>query len=173
MEYNPENIDAKVNLANAYAAAGDKETAVKKIRSAYLLDKKNPKIIFMYAVLLLKNDEFYDAIEKFEAAYKLDNSMFLAEFGKIECLIKLKKPKEALGLLENYENKYGENKEFLLLKVIAYLKLLDISEDAENKYLIKTTIEVCDKIFSIHGECEPWIIEKYGELKQKLEKKEE
>ncbi len=43
VEYNPNNIDAKVNLANTYAILGDKDTAIRKIRSAYLLDKKKSK----------------------------------------------------------------------------------------------------------------------------------
>ena len=51
VEYNPNNIDAKVNLANTYAILGDKNTAIRKIRSAYLLDKKNPRIILVYAIL--------------------------------------------------------------------------------------------------------------------------
>ena len=170
VEYNPNNIDAKVNLANTYAILGDKDTAIRKIRSAYLLDKKNPRIILVYAILLLKNDEYYDAMEKFETAYNIDNNLLIAKFGKIECLIKTNKAKEGLCLLEELESSNNDNKELLMLKILAYIKLLE--EDKGNEYLIRTTLEVCDKMFSIHGDSDPWIREKYNELKLKLEKKE-
>ena len=171
VEYNPDNIDAKVNLANTYAILGDRETAIRKIRAAYLSDKRNPKIILVYAILLLKNNDFYDAMEKFEKAYDIDNSLTIAAFGKIECLIKTNKAKEALGLLQKFEAENAENKEFLMLKIVAYLKLLE--EDENNEYLIKTTLEVCDKMFSVHGDSEAWIREKYEELNKKQNQKEE
>ena len=170
VEYNPDNIDAKVNLANTYAILGDKETAIRKIRGAYLKDKRNPRIILVYAILLLKNNEFYDAMEKFEKAFEIDNSLVIAAFGKIECLIKTNKAKEALGLLEKYEENHGKNKEFLMLKIVAYLKLLE--NDENNEYLIKTTLEVCDRMFSIHGDSEVWIKEKYEELRNKIIQRE-
>ena len=171
VEYNPNNIDAKVNLANTYAILGDKETAIRKIRSAWLLDKKNPRIILVYGILLLKNDEYYDAIEKFEAAYEIDKNLLIAKFGKIECLIKTNKVKEALSMLGELEAENADSKELLMLKVLAYVKLLE--EDKDNEYLIKTTLEVCDKMFSIHGDCEAWIREKYEELRKRQNQKED
>ena len=121
--------------------------------------------------MLLKNNEFYDAMEKFEKAFEIDNNLVIAAFGKIECLIKTNKAKEALGLLEKYEACHGANKEFLMLKIVAYLKLLE--EDENNEYLIKTTLEVCDKMFSVHGDCEAWIREKYEELRKRQYQKED
>lgn len=168
VEYNPDNIDAKVNLANTYSILGDKPQAIRKIRSAYLADKNNPKITLVYAILLLKNDEFFDAIEKFEKTFELDKTAIIAVFGKVECLIKMKKIREGLSILNDYEEKYGNDREFLMLKILAYFGLL---REEENDYLIETTISVCDKMFSVYGE-EPWIKEKYNEIKRKQEEKE-
>ena len=41
-------------------------------------------------------------MEKFEEAYKLDRNLIMALYGRCECLTKLKKPKEALGILNNF-----------------------------------------------------------------------
>ncbi len=165
LEYDKENLEAQVNLANIYSICNDNQLAIRKIRNAYIKNKNNADINLLYGMLLLKDGKFSDAIEKFEQAFCLNENLILAQFGKCECLVKLNKPKEALGILQNYEDTNPEDKDFLVAKLIAYVKLNELEE---SEYYKKTSIDICDKIISIYGKDE-WvseILDKLGDKKQ-------
>lgn len=162
LEYNPKNTGALLNLANAYSDLGQSAIALRKARSAYLLDKQNPEIVLGYGILLLREQEIYDAREKFEEALALSPDLTAARVALLECQIKSNRPKEALCELEKHTEQLGDKKEYYMLKLMAYLK---IHENEENQHLYTQILEVCDKILCTWG-MDPWvekIKEKYTE----------
>ncbi len=163
LEYYPKNIEALTNLANIYSDIGDNKQALRKIRTAYIEDKTNTNTIIAYAVLLLKENQIFDAMEKFDEALKINSNITFALYGKCECLVKSNKPREALEVIKKAEEEYGNTKDFLMSKLLAVIKLYEIENREEDK---NTAFNICDKIKSTFGEDE-WI----NKTKEKLGEK--
>ena len=163
-EYDNKNIGALLNLANAYLSQNDLQMALRKARSAYLVDKKNPDVVMTYAIILLRGDNIYDAMEKFTEVLELKPDFIPARFALIECKIKTNKPKEAMAELEKYRDEYGQKREFVMLNLLAYLK---IDEMEQNNYLSGQILDICDRILSTYGE-DSWV----QSVKEEFEKKQ-
>ena len=168
VEYDDKNTGALLNLANAYSQIGDSALALRKARSAYMIDKKNPDVIIAYAIILRKENIVYDAREQFEEVLEVNPDFLSAKFALIECMIKTNKPKEAMNELEKYKETHGDKKEFMMLNLLAYLK---IEEMEQNNYLLDQIIEVCDKILSTHGE-DSWVQKVKDEYQKKHDNKD-
>ena len=67
-----------------------------------------------------------------------------------ECCLKLNKPDDAMKILDKYETEHGEEKSYLLLKLLTLSKLKE--KDKNNNELKNTIIEICDKIQSCFGD---------------------
>ena len=168
VEYDKSNTGALLNLANAYSSMGDGALALRKARSAYMTDKKNPDIIMAYGIILLRENSVYDAREKFEEALEIKPDLMVARFALIECLIKTNKPKEAMSELEKYKEEHGSKKEFMMLNLLAYLK---IEEMEQNDYLIDQITGICDKILCTCGE-DAWVQKVKEEYQKKHDNKD-
>ena len=170
VEYNPDNIDAKINLANAYYRAGDIKGAIRKMRGSYKENKNNKKVLFMYGILLLTDNDCYSAVEKFDEALAIDENFDVAKYAKIECLLKMGKIQEANDILLNLEqSQTGEKPEILYLRLVVNFEMI---QKEDKKELIKQSEDICDKIFSeykdtIHS------IEKVKTIKEELTKLKE
>ena len=66
--------------------------------------------------------------------------------------------------LEKFRDEYGDKKEFIMLNLLAYLK---IDETEQNNYLISQILEICDKILTAWGE-DPWV----QSVKEEYQKKQ-
>lgn len=153
LEYSPNNLSSLINLANTYAQLDENTLAIRRARKAYTLNKDNVDAVMTYGVMLLKDGEIFDAKEMFEKALSLKPDFINAKFAIIECTIKTNKPKEALAELENYEKDFGGEKSYLMLKLLAYAKLL---EGEENNYLREQILIICDKILTDYG-ADSWV----------------
>ena len=140
------------------------------MRVAYKENKENKKALLMYGILLLTNGDYYEALDKFEEALKLDEDYVLARFAKIECLVKMNKINEANELLNSmdYENQ-EDMPEILYLKVLINEKLI---ENEVRTDLIEYTIGICDKIISSKSDL-VHDVDKIKAIKEKLLKAKE
>jgi len=146
VEYNPKNIQAYINYATVLMQNGEYEEALRKIRSAFLIDKNNTHSAIVYGIILIKNKNYREALEKFEIAYKLDPSKTMALYGKIECLIELNRPKEALGVFEILPEEQLKSREGLILKFLTYYKQNELDKSNHIKELgLKTADEILEK----------------------------
>ena len=168
VEYNPSDKESKLHLAELYSASGNHQKAVLHIRSVYLENKDDPKICFLYGVILAKNKNFLEAINKLQQAYKLDVTNHMAQFVRAECLTELNKPKEALSIIANFENQFENDLNFLTVKLGCYLKML---ENENNEYFMSLAKNICDKIITQYPE-ETWAMEKLEKLNNKEEEEE-
>ena len=66
--------------------------------------------------------------------------------------------------LEKYRDEYGQKREFVMLNLLAYLK---IDEMEQNNYLSGQILDICDKILSTYGE-DSWV----QSVKEEFEKKQ-
>lgn len=152
VEYNPDNIDAKISLANAYLKTGDIQNAIRKIRGAYSKDKNNTKVLLVYGILLLNNEEYFEALEKLNRALEIDSEYEPAMLAKAECLIKMNKIFEADEILKKYEEKENPDDTSKALNImylrVLYNEALIIKEN--KRELIDNTVELCDKIIALH-----------------------
>ncbi|MDO5437395.1 MAG: tetratricopeptide repeat protein, partial [bacterium] len=166
VEYNPDNIDAKISLANAFVKTGDIQSAIRKIRGIYKDNKENKKVLLMYGVLLLDNDEPFEALEKFNKALEIEKDYEVAKFAKIECLVKIGKTYEADELLKPLEEK-EESKDNADILYLRALVNKSYAEKENKRELIDTTIEICDKIIALHANI-PYDISRVEAIKNNL-----
>ena len=105
----------------------------------------------MYGSLLLNNNECFEAIEKLDEALKINPDYEIAKFAKIECLVKMGKIEEAESILTPFEEKENSNKDGDILYLRALINEYKITK-SNNLELIDETINICDKIISLHKE---------------------
>lgn len=148
VEYNPDNLGAKLNLANAYFRAGDIKTALRKIRGMYKENKKNPKVLLLYGVMLIEEKEYYEAIDKFDEILEIDKNHFFANYSKAECYFALNKVENADEILKELEKNNSDKSEILYLRVLINKNYI---ENNNRQDLIEQTTELCDKIISKGG----------------------
>ena len=168
IEYNPNDKESKLHLAELYSANGNPRKAVVNIRSVYLENKEDSRICFLYVILLAKNKNHTEAINKLQQSYKLDSTNHMAQFVRAECLTELNKPREALMILANFERQFENDLNFLTVKLGCYLKML---ETETNEYFISLAKNICDKIITQYPE-ETWAKEKLEKLNNKEEEEE-
>ena len=92
----------------------------------------------------------------------------MAQFVRAECLTELNKPKEALGIIANFENQFENDLNFLTVKLGCYLKMI---ENEKNAYFVELAKNICDKIITQYPE-ETWAKEKLEKLSNKEEEEE-
>lgn len=151
VDYDPRNANAYLNLATTYLYDfKDNVKALRYIRSAFEIDKSDANVVFKYGLVLFKTEDYYRAQEKFIDAYKLDNNLIEAELALSECKLKLNKPHEALEILNKYQDKKGNDKDFLMVKLMSLAQIAE--NEKENQELKNTIIQICDKILNEFGE---------------------
>lgn len=117
--------------------------ALRKIRTAY---KKAPDafdVIALYARVLVKSEMYYDAIEKLDKLLTIDPKYYEAAFTKAEVLNSLKKPQEAIGVLQALPQELHDTRDFLYISTISYD---NIAQQAPTQYNINKAIECCNRL---------------------------
>jgi len=151
IEYDKENQNAYINLAiSSINDLNNSAKALRYIRSAYEINKKNPLVVFNYGLVLLKANDIYRAEEKFIEAYKLDDKLKDVNMLLAECKVKQNKPYEALELLREYEKQEYNKKEYYFIKALVLKEILNLEKD--NTQFNDEFDKICDKIRMEYGE---------------------
>ncbi|MDD3237870.1 MAG: DUF3808 domain-containing protein [Candidatus Gastranaerophilales bacterium] len=153
LEYLPDHIEALLNYSNLLMETGNDRDAIRKIRHAYQLEPKSSKINFMYSLALLKLKLFKESIEKSDYCLTIDNNFLAAKYVKAEALLGLKRPHEALGLIQDISDEKRNTQEFLHISAIIYTNLAQLSP---SDYNINTAIECCNKVIDHYPEEAAW-----------------
>lgn len=143
IDYNPNLIEAYTGYTNLLILKGSTKEALRKIRTAY---KKAPDafdVIALYARVLVKSEMYYDAIEKLDKILEIDPKYYEAAFTKAEVLNSLKKPQEAIGVLQSLPNELHDTRDFLYISTISYDNL---AQQTPTQYNINKAIEFCDRL---------------------------
>ena len=143
IDYNPDLIEAYTGYTNLLILKGNTKEALRKIRTAY---KKAPDafdVIALYARVLVKSEMYYDAIEKLDKLLTIDPKYYEAAFTKAEVLNSLKKPQEAIGVLQALPQELHDTRDFLYISTISYD---NIAQQAPTQYNINKAIECCNRL---------------------------
>ena len=128
---------------------GEEQDALRKIRSAYMLDKDSAYVNFSYGVILLRLSKYKDAKEKFEQAINVDSKYDIAYLGLAEALFCLNEIEEVFDVLEVVSSQFKNSYEFLSIKE----KVLNSVVDDPNvsQYLLKYAYEYCNKFLELYN----------------------
>ena len=123
--------------------------ALRKIRSAYQINREAPKIIMIYAFIDLKLGIYSDAIEKAELLLSKNPDNNDAKLIKIQALINVRKAQEAINLLEMLPEEIKQKEIYNYLCYFAYKILV---EDNPSNYNNNMLNEYEEKIKDIKTE---------------------
>lgn len=125
IEYYPSHAEALLNCTINYLDMNNTKDALRKIRSAYQINRESEKILLLYALTELKSGLYSDAIEKINILLEKFPNNNEARLIKVNALINLKKPQEALNILYTLPDSEKENGIFIYLNYIAYKTLVE------------------------------------------------
>ncbi|MBQ9244850.1 tetratricopeptide repeat protein [bacterium] len=142
IEYYPNHIEAYINYTLCLLSINNIKEALRKIRSAYQINRNSEKVILIYAYTDLKSGIYTDAIEKSDILLNKNPENREAKFIKIQTLINLRKPQEALNILDSLSENEKQSEIFTFLSYIAYKILVEdnpsnYNENMLNEYLNK------------------------------------
>lgn len=143
IDYNPDLIEAYIGYTNLLIQLGNYKEALRKIRAAYKKSPDSFEVNKIYSRILVKEGLYQDAIEKIDKLLKQKPDYYEAIFTKAEVLNALKKPQEAIGLLQTLPNEYHDTRDFLYINTISYDNLAQLSP---SQYNITKAIEYCDRL---------------------------
>jgi len=151
IEYDKQNLNAYINLAMCTINdLNDSTKALRYIRSAYEINKYSPEVVFNYGLIFLKTNDVRRAQEKFEEAFNIDNSLFQARVALAECKLKLKKPSEAIEILDSIKEQKENDRDYLMVRLYCLSAIYKNNHD--NIDLMDEINQICDKIQKEYGE---------------------
>lgn len=142
IEYYPGHLEAFINYSLCLLEMNDVKEALRKIRSAYQINRNSDKVILIYAFTDLKSGIYTDAIEKADILLNKNPDNKEAKFIKVQTLINLRKPQEALNILDSIPDEDKQTEIFTYLSYLAYKILVEdnpsnYNENMLNEYLNK------------------------------------
>lgn len=153
IEYFPNHLDAYINYVIVLLENNDTKEALRKVRSAYKLDRNNQKIIWLYAMTLYKTGLYHDAISKIDEFLSSNPEDLEAKYFKADALIKINKAQEAIEFLKELPEDQKETKVFLYLNYLAHSNL---AKDGNENYNNDTTLYYCDKMKELYPDVDDW-----------------
>ncbi|MBR6163518.1 tetratricopeptide repeat protein [bacterium] len=153
IEYYPNHLEAYINYVTILLSEGDTKEALRKVRTAYKLNRDNPKLIYLYALTLFRTGLYYDTIEKVEELLLKEPDSLKGKYLKIDSLIKINKVQNALGLLREIPESEHESAVYLYLNYLAYFSL---AQENPTNYNKSTTLYYCDKMKELYPDEEDW-----------------
>ncbi len=167
IEYNPKDVPSLVSYANLMVELNNYNEALRKIRTAYQVDRQSPRLNYLYGLILFKCENYKEALDKFEQTLELDENYADAQYGKAESLVYSDKVEDAIDYLRELLEISTPDIKILYLLVLAYYKLaLKIPSD----YNIGTAMNYCDKIIELNAE-DTFIKERKQQLSELLSNK--
>ena len=149
IEYYPNHIEAYINYSLCLMENNNLREALRKIRSAYQINREAPKIIMIYALIDLKLGIYSDAIEKSELLLSKNPDNNDAKLIKIQALINVRKAQEAINLLEMLPEEVKQKEIYNYLCYFAYKILVEDNPSNYNKNMLN---EYEEKIKDIETE---------------------
>lgn len=135
-EYYPSHIEALINGTVVLLDLNNHKEALRKIRSAYQINRESEKILLVYALTELKTGLYNDAIEKTELLLSKYPDNKEAKLIKAHCLININKPYEALNILYSFNDNEKESALYTYLNYIAYKILVEESPSNYNENML-------------------------------------
>ena len=148
IEYYPRHIEAYINCSVAYLDINSEKDALRKIRTAYQIDRNSEKVILIYALTELKLGLFNDAIEKTEIIFNNFPTNNDAKLIKAHCLINLNKIPEAINVLCSLPEEEQTTILFIYLNYLAYKILVEESPSNYNENMLNFYITKLDELKS-------------------------
>lgn len=142
-DYNPKHLQNFINYANALFELGNYKEALRKIRSAYSLDKYSLSVNLSYGLIFEKLEKHSDAIEKFEFVLGQDEMNRIALYGLLHAQIELSKFEDGKKTLLKLESSYAMEQEFLYYKKLLHIK---VAQQEPSIYNIEKAIESCKEL---------------------------
>lgn len=134
IEYYPQHTEALINYAVALLDTGNAKEGLRKIRTAYQINRNSKKVQLIYALSALKAGLYCEAIEKAEMILTKEEDDYDAKLIKTQALINLYKPAEALKILDTINDK--ESGIFYFLSYSAYKMLVENSNSNYNENML-------------------------------------
>ncbi len=154
-EYYPNHLEALINYTVNLLICDNTKEAMRKIRSAYQINRESEKVLLVYALAELKSGLCADALEKIDILLSKYPENQDAKLIKLHALINLDKPQEALNIIYSLDET-ERNKPFILyLSYLAYKILVEqtpsnYNENMLNFYMNKLN-EINPEIFDKKG----------------------
>ncbi len=148
IEYYPRHIEAHINCAVSFLDINNTKDALRKIRSAYQIDRESTKVILIYALTCLKSGLFNDAAEKTDIILKKDPENKEAKLIKAHCLINLNKVHEAINLLCSIPEEEKSSVLFVYLNYLAYRTLVEEEPSNYNESMLNLYAAKLDELKS-------------------------
>ena len=146
IEYYPRHIEALINCSMCLLDMNNEKEALRKIRSAYQINRKSEKVLLIYALVDLKTGIYSDAIEKTDLILANNPDNKEAKLIKAHTLINLRKAQEALNIIYSF-NEEDKNLPFCLyLTYLAYKILVEESPSNYNENMMNSCLDKLNKI---------------------------
>ncbi len=151
IEYNPKFVHGYINYANLLLEKSNEAEALRKARTAFLLQRDSADTNFAYGIVLLKTGHHGEAYEKFINTLKINPNYSFAHVALAESAWSLGKLEEALVYLELAMDKFAQMPDFLALqeKILAEFTRSNVSQ-----YEAQIALKYCNKF-----------LERYNNLK--------
>ena len=142
IEYNPQFLQAYINFANLLLESGEEQEALRKARSAYLMQKNSAETAFAYGAILLKTGDFEGALKKFNKTLSINPSFVYAHFALAETYLGLGRLSDSVFELESSMEQFGELPDFVSLQNRILERFL---EPNVASYEVKNALLYCNK----------------------------
>lgn len=132
LEYFPNHALVYVRLANLQIELDNHKEALRRIRKAYQLRKKDDSyILFEYAKILLLVKDYENSLEKINQLIETNPDYELAYFCKADIFLHTKNYEKLKELLLNIENNFSESVKTLHFLGLTYVDIGDYYKDNE------------------------------------------
>lgn len=146
LEYYPAHTEAMINCTLCLLDMNNTKEALRKIRSAYQIDRNSEKIILIYALTDFKCGIYSDAIEKTDIILSKNPNHQGAKLIKVQTLINLKKPQEAVEILNSLETEVKNSDLFIFLSYLSYKILVEENPSHYNESMLNLYSKKTDNI---------------------------
>lgn len=148
IEYHPRHLEAYINCTVSLLDLNETKDALRKIRSAFQINRELEKVILVYALTELKSGLFNDAIEKTNLILEKNPDNSRAKLIKAHCLINLNKAPEAINILCSLKEEEQSSILFVYLNYLAYKILVEENPSHYNENMLNLYMDKLNELKS-------------------------
>ncbi len=141
IEYYPAHIEALINCTVNLLDLNNVKEALRKIRTAYQINRESEKVLLVYALTEFKSGLYNDSIEKIDVLLSMYPENKEAKYIKAHSLINLNKAQEALNILYSMPDEEKSSGLFAFLNYLAYKILVQESPSNYNENMLDLYIK--------------------------------
>lgn len=146
IEYYPLHVEALINCTVCMLTLNNDKEALRKIRSAYQINRNSEKVILLYALVDLRLGIYSDAIEKTDILLNKNPDCKEAKLIKAHTLINLTKPQEALNVLYSMTEEDKNSEICIYLYSLAYKILVEENPSNYNESMLNFYLDKMNNI---------------------------